>query len=478
MMATAASRSSYGRVKVDARDNDRQGTSIFRPPLTPGSASSSIYHAGESTQKRTRSTYSAERRYEQTSTRTPNPPMRSTSYATSPLGDFASPAPLANEQYRVAGGFDTPTFAAAGKSNYFGGAADRTNYRAGPLLAEASPSYPDLNGVLAAERNGVGRPTYQPTSPTGGWKSYALEIVGAVATKMFDFCANTVFRGFHAGGGQGYSLGDTTPRPFDHGAVYPYPRSASPLPGRFPQDDFLSDFEQDNSPLRPAKRRQISSHNSSSWVLVDHDLGTRDDDMQRLSTRKTSANLAATGTLSPSSASKASSRRSLIPVSRRPSSQRVPSISPSAAPARLPTPSTSPRRASLAPTRSPVHRQSPHARAKSRSSIPNLQTESRRNSSAVNGNGNDSGGLSPEAQKYVNRQARKERDADRSVKKLSLQVQDLIRQGQQALGTKFSVETENDDYGEDEGEYDVVDEGFESGSAGGWEGTWRGGRKF
>ena len=39
---------------------------------------------------------------------------------------------------------------------------------------------------------------------------------------------------------------------------------------------------------------------------------------------------------------------------------------------------------------------------------------------------------------------RQDRDADKSMRKMSRQVQDLIRQGQAALGTKFEVDDFDD----------------------------------
>jgi len=76
--------------------------------------------------------------------------------------------------------------------------------------------------------------------------------------------------------------------------------------------------------------------------------------------------------------------------------------------------------------------------------------------------------LTPEAQKYLKRNEKRDRDADKAMKKMSSQIQDLIRQGQQALGTKFSVEEETADGFEEVGEEygdsdDGFDEGFESG---------------
>ena len=64
------------------------------------------------------------------------------------------------------------------------------------------------------------------------------------------------------------------------------------------------------------------------------------------------------------------------------------------------------------------------------------------------GNGN-SANLSPDAQRYLHRIEKQDRDADKSMRKMSRQVQDLIRQGQVALGTKYEVDGLDLDDGDD-----------------------------
>lgn len=58
--------------------------------------------------------------------------------------------------------------------------------------------------------------------------------------------------------------------------------------------------------------------------------------------------------------------------------------------------------------------------------------------------------MSPEAERLAKRQAKQDRAADKAIYSMSRRLDDLIRQGQQALGTKFTVE----------GDVDMEDEGF------------------
>lgn len=137
-------------------------------------------------------------------------------------------------------------------------------------------------------------------------------------------------------------------------------------------------------------------------------------------------------TLSPRpQASRASSRRSLAPVSRRQSSYVTHAGSPALDPnrQRLGSPDRhQPRRASFAPARS------------SRPSSAHQQQQQQ--SQAY---------VSPEAERFVKRQAKQDRANDKAMKSMSKQLQDLIRQGQEALGTTYDVEGHEDDDGGAEG---------------------------
>jgi len=430
----------------DSIFTDHNTYNVFQPPpMTPGSASSSGYLSGNA-KKRTRPDARPVQNASRNSWLTPD----AASWLDPSSADVVTPAPLANERYQLAGGFDTPSLAATTKS-LLQSDAELTSFRTGrPFETIEHLSSDD---VLAKERNGVARIPLG-TAPPPRWTSLAFKLVSAAAGKVFDFCRETVFSGFYAGGGQGYNStlsASTNPDACS--------RSLTPIPGRFPyEDEFLGDFEQDNTPLRPAKRRQVDS--TAGWVVVDTDLQTRDEDTTRLSTRKTSSSLmsAATGELDfLSTASRAGPRTSLAPMSRRKVSSAA--LATATGSPRSFTQSTHSRRTSNAHTRSP-------SRTLHRPSMTNLKARSPNARNSISGL-NENENLTPEAQKYLKRNEKRDRDAEKAMKKMSSQIQDLIRQGQQALGTKFSVEEETDDGFENVGgEYEDsdsnIDEGFES----------------
>lgn len=205
------------------------------------------------------------------------------------------------------------------------------------------------------------------------------------------------------------------------------------MPGSWQDErDFMGDFEQDNpsnsntptSVSRPPnKRRQTDK---DTWVMV----GTPDtENVETTPKRKvSSAQVPRSSLAGRPSASRANSRRSLAPVSRRSSSYVANSGSP-AVHQKVVTHDLTQlnRRASFAPTRSP------HSRPSSAGK------------NAANGGGAVTGaGLSPEVEKYVKRQARQEKATDRTMTSMNRQLKDLISQAQAALGTKYDVENDGD----------------------------------
>lgn len=56
--------------------------------------------------------------------------------------------------------------------------------------------------------------------------------------------------------------------------------------------------------------------------------------------------------------------------------------------------------------------------------------------------------MSPEAERYAKRQAKQDRAADKAMNNMGRRMEEMIRQAQEALGTKISVEGNTD---EDEG---------------------------
>ncbi|CAD0050971.1 unnamed protein product [Aureobasidium pullulans] len=319
-----------------------------------------------------------------------------------------SPAPLANELYTLDYKFDTPTLAAASRHDDFAGERDfRWKWDTSDLSPEQEVAH--MPGLLSRERNGKGR--------TVSYTSMASVSDGAEPRGWGGFAMKLAFSGFYAGAGQGYGFAHATQLP-------------TPLPGQYPTNDFFGDFEQDNTPERSNKRQ----HTESGWVMVDSN-----PDAPRPSNRKTSSE-----DLTHLGATRASSRRALSSVTRRGPSRQTSYTGSPQAQSRLDVfsqaftdHSTSTSTASTASTRSTapfrpavgIHR-SPLA-------------------SSANGET-----LSPDAQRFLHRKERQERDADKSMRKMSRQIEDLIRQGQVALGTKFEVESDDTDYADDNDDWE------------------------
>jgi hypothetical protein len=255
------------------------------------------------------------------------------------------------------------------------------------------------------------------------WTGLAFSFVG----KVFNF-GTSVVKGFYAGGGKGYDMND-------YGLVgsdllqasaqrqrrQPLP---SPLPGAWEDGEFLGDFEQDNptftpSPsMRPAnKRRQTDK---DTWVVVAQQEQTPTTSHPSMLPPINTA-VAHQPEMERPAASRAQNRRSMAPLPPR----RQSGVALNGSPLSIVPPSAHHRRASVASMRS---------------------AHSRHNS----GNGSPLSCVSPEAERFARRQAKQERATDKAMSSMSRRMEEMIRQAQEALGTKISVEG-NDDSLEDEG---------------------------
>ncbi|EME79595.1 uncharacterized protein MYCFIDRAFT_199311 [Pseudocercospora fijiensis CIRAD86] len=330
-----------------------------------------------------------------------------------------------NERYRLAGGFDTPSLRATSPIQHLtvNEHEFRRRLRDDDMDLSMHSGCTPISGPLARERNGVARLNAVPDNRSQTtWTQFAFELVG----KAFNF-GTTVFKGFYSGGGRVYQISSSTgPDRLQHNSL----RVSTPLPGSWDSDEFLGDFEQDSpyfaqqtSPTRPpAKRRQTDR---DSWVLV----GNPDAENQTSPKRKISGNSVPRSNPAPGrpTASRASSRRSLAPVSRKSSAFGPTNGSPvQFSPALAPPQQSQSRIASVAATRSPQQRPS---------------------SAGVTAY------VSPDAERFVKRQAKQDRAADKTMTNMGNRIQEMMRQAQEALGTKYSVEGDGMDL-EDEGYVD------------------------
>ncbi|MCJ1483142.1 hypothetical protein MMC06_003308 [Schaereria dolodes] len=351
---------------------------------------------------------------------------------------IVSPTPFVNTQYRLAGGLDTPTAAAASayESNY-GDAAEDIAYRRGRGWsiggsAGSGSYFPHIPLALSREGNGQRR-SNRSLARQDGWSKTVYSVVGGVAGKVWEFCKAGAFRGFYAGGGQGYSnkahlrRSDASRSNIwqdvekEHDIFDNTDRATTTIPGEFPPEDFILDYmseDHTNVPSRPSKKVHLNNGEGdlrTSWVLVSNSAHTsRQTSPTRVSTRK----LPRASSPSHRPTSSKAGRRPILPASR-------PSLTSYAGSAAL-RPN---RPASTASTRSPV------------TTPMDEESESP---------------LSVDAKRYAARVKRKEYEEDQNMRKLNQQLKAMIREGKEALGTKVEIDL---DWGREE----ILDEGYAEG---------------
>lgn len=439
MAATACESPYYASSAIPTRlgSNIRRSSLIFQPPRTPAGNDDSFYFH---MRKRVRADSNHNESSNSNLWRTPTADVAAAdSWMTLDSARAASPAPLANTRYCLAGGFDTPTLATAVHFDINDAQRD-INFRSKwDTTSLSTPEQSYVSGPLARERNGKSR--LGNNSSTAGWGTFVFSLVSGAAGRMWDLCLSTApFLGFYAGGGEGYAFPSSSQSPASNDLDASYFRLPTPMSGKYPPG--LGEWDESTTPPRPAKR--IHTDTGAGWVVVDQDLQTHES--PRLSIRKISAGSTSyTSNRSVSSASTADPRlrKSLIPVSRRSSSHVSHTGSPSL----------------QAVYHSPTQQPKSHQRSASTASMRSPSLQVRTNSTSNNRPGSrhsygPASPLSPEAQRFLLRQEKQDRAADKSMRKMSRQVQALIRQGQAALGTKVEVEDENEQ---------GVDEGFEDG---------------
>jgi hypothetical protein len=438
-------------------------SNIFQPPRTPGlshmdkptsSSSSSITTTTAQDNNRPSLARKRSRANSNINKANSSAPL---SYASKDIWSpqvAASPAPLANEHYTLDYKFDTPTLAAALRHDDLTEGDRDARWKWSDLSPEqqdgkgeqARPAGP---GLLARERNGKGRSISYGSMASDApetWSRFAIKLVGGVVGKMWHFCRPSAFAGFHAGEGRGFDF--SQPTQFD-------------LPGQYPDTNFFGDFEQDNdAPVRALKRQ----HTESGWVMVD----STTTPLSSTSKTCTTSNYE---NLTHLAATRASNRRALSSVTRRPLPSRQTSYtgSPQATAAthsRLDVFSQA-----FASTASTASTRSPNMSASTSAISPRFSAASPIRTSFSPGNRRASlatttatsatiakDTLSPEAQRYIHRLERQDRDVEKSMRKMSRQIEDLIRQGQVALGTQFDVESDgiddDNDADDDDGDWE------------------------
>lgn len=349
--------------------------------------------------------------------------------------NIASPAPLVNTQYRLAGGLDTPT-AALSKSMIVSEDALSPNGapRGGSRSTRRGMSDEDYFTAIpsALSREANGRPRLHPNHMANdGWGRTMYGVIGA-AGKVWKFCKSNAFRGFYAGKGRGYAMTPSVHstnkesqlwHDMDEKECTPIKREELiSIPGRFPED-FIEDYmtQDHTTPPRAAKKIQRSKGEGDmreNWVMVGRSpISSREGSPVRLSNRK----------LPPSSASgrrpmTRTGRRIVLPANR-------PSMTSQAGSPGM----RCDRPASFASTRSPV-------------TTPKHESP-----------------ISADVQRHAARMRRRELEEDANLKRFNQQLKAMIRQGKEALRTTVEVAEESDS---------PVDEGYMEGDFVNERGKW------
>lgn len=389
------------------------------------------------------------------------------SMARSDTMDPGSPMPFVNTRYQLAGGLDTPTSAAAAahdiEQSEYADAGYRKRLSDGTPTIETSysPFFPQTSASYFTDPNGRTRTNGYETQ-SAGWSKLAIEVVGTVVGKFWEFCKTGAFRGFTAGGGKAYEIQQPRPQTpresnfqdevesmvFERGLD----RGSTPIPGQFIDDDYISDYIDrrtlESTPPRASKRLHLSNDDGElerNWIMVSsektrqmttpqsrpkqvvrHPITMASSAGRRITT--------ATNTSRPI-ASRAGSRRPLL------NGVRPSAVSHAGSPGLHPT-----RPASFASPRSP---------GGSRLPMPS-SNHSKQNSSGLSGQNSTPSPVSVEAQRFVARMKKEEKEADESIRRFNAQLQAMIREGKEALGTRIEVDEVNELVMEE-----LLDDGFE-----------------
>ncbi|KAI9741662.1 MAG: hypothetical protein M1834_000046 [Cirrosporium novae-zelandiae] len=423
-------------------------SNIFRPPRTP-SSKSSLHQSASSrgpssystlSRKRHRHEFSLPESFGQTTNSTRWSNLNSTSAPASFAAATApSPAPFVDTKYLLAGGLDTPTASAAASYDkdepathtdmgFRRGWEDYPSQSIQPqeMYAQNAPN------PLISQR--YSQQQAQLNEGHNGWGSALFQVFGGVAGKVWQFCRTGAFRGFHAGGGQAYSANGV---PNGNHSLdqsiwsevsekcdsFRMERTSTPLPGQYPPEGIANDYmsRDYDTPMRPSKRIQREKGEAelkTSWVMVEDGVeSSRDPSPSRVSTRKIpkySTPVRRTHTHSRSLSSRAI-RRPIVPSSR-------PSYP-------------------------------------SQASSPALYSEKPSSFASPYSRGAKSSPMSEESQRYVAKAKKREHEEDASMRRLNAQLKAMIKEGREALGTKFEVFDEEMSDGEDP----MEDEGFVDG---------------
>ena len=458
---------------------------LFRPPASPGpaSASSSGYLDPSTSVKRKR-VRGGGGNGNGNSDGDARPSSRGF-LGSSPVATAAPPQHTPSKVYALAGRLDTPGADSGllGESMY-SDSDFRTALGSKRSRQEEEDSTPPTSLFTASSQH-----SHESSSPRNGWGSMAMNTLGGVMGRVWEFCKAGAFKGFYAGGGRGFAMAEDGSMTADvsmpcadeysYNYHYHFDDYEHRIPGRFPAsqaDDYNYNYtykagleeEVDSRPSTPgAKRRQTAQADDlgRNWVLVN-------DESRRMSTpRKTSNSYRPSPRNRNHAPSVTTGRRisttpSSVPANPARLSYRIDSPSqpprPPVSTASFASPRSSPSHANLAPaaqiasSASPAPQRSSNTPSHHRRRSANTHTytpghrRTQSSASTASSRGEEmaaenSPRLDREAKQLAARRRMEERNADVRIAAFNKQLQDMIRQGKEALGT--TIEVDDDDGG-------------------------------
>ena len=361
--------------------------------------------------------------------------------------DAPSPAPLVSTDYIFAGG--TPSTSRYDNNSAYDFEQDlRPTRYAQPGTRNSYSTTPFTPQSI--ERGGKRR---RLSTQQNGWGRTVWNLAGGIAGKAINFCWTAAFNGFHAGGGQGYDMAVDTPvvvadDPADisrsrdvFDEQYREDRS-TPVPGAFPESRpnmaRAREYSWEDLPTPTASApANNGSSLKSNWVVVDAPaMNDVESSPARKRSRPSTANLYAQPSgRSPMSRPKLPARHSASFASNRASPAQVRSSHP----IRASTPC--------------------YNRPNSSGSASDQQQHKRTRTSLASPRGSDCNGnttpQSPDVVKFEKKIQKQNQRADNSMRRLNSKMEDLIREANEALGSRIEVL---------DGEAEDTDEGYHEGS--------------
>ncbi|KND92240.1 hypothetical protein TOPH_02993 [Tolypocladium ophioglossoides CBS 100239] len=406
---------------------------------------------------------------------------------------LGTPAPIFGRAYTLAGQLDTPHGGGCGPHDSDAGGLGESMY--------SDSNYRRALGSkrrredLDVDTSDLSRPTplfALPASPVSArpWSTVAFSTIGGVVGKVWEFCKAGAFKGFYAGGGRGYEVGAAERGVMPAGPPCDYAADERRIPGYFPQGgeyhhypDVAGEANVDSRPSTPsapaAKRRQTGPADElgRNWVMVKEP-GTGADDStprrksslhqpsprnrnqgpavttgRRIST-PTSRNVAAAAT-SASTPRRYSNRLNAFAATPPVQEPPRPASSASFASPRAPSPTKTASRAAPFATTTSTASSTSYGHSRRRSLNPPASHPSlahrRTNSNASTASSRAGFGaaeaqaldasprLDAEAKKLAAWRKMEDRDADVRIAAFNKRLQDMIRQGKEALGTTVEV---------------------------------------